>query len=474
MSKSKKANKKRPASMPRTTLKVGISQAQFKRGCTIARKMLRLLNYDPAVFDGFSKKQKEFLLNSESPPPIIEIERGSMVPRRYVNAIRNELYDFLHSECVDQATNFTFMELFTYGIPFVLMLEIMNHKKLATETRNIEFLERFDKDSQKNEIFKNKWFDDLYLFLDFETSLYSQVNFRTYGYDFSYDVLSPQKQAGFGLLRIEIKLNSQESESVHFIHNGIRRKAFRVKVGSNARYEAAYAVMPHKALFPEAADDERRYALYIQSHAIQRFKERMDVFETTERNHILNTSMAYVQSIIKGGDGNLLLACSIRKNTFGYYPFVIQDDKLFILSFLPVVSTIVPEGAKLNKLLGLAKNDLIHLGMDKMSFYLSVDFDRIPMLRDALKMAGIWKMKQMLDEVSTMRNIRIDETKTEFVKNFFLKLALRNASQFPELETADATNTTDTTDTDESSELDLNRFRFAEPDFDANNPQIPE
>jgi hypothetical protein len=404
--------------------------------------MLRLLNYDPAVFDRFSKKQKEFLLGSESSPPIVEVKRGCLVPRRYVSAIRSELYNFLHAVYVDPETKFTFMELFTYGIPFVLMLEIMNHKKMATDTHNAEFFDRFDKDIQKNEMFKNKWLDEFYLFLDFETSLYSQVNFRTYGYDFSYDIIKPLKHAGFASLRIEIRLNSQESESVYFTHNAIRRKAFRVKVGSNAQYESAYAVMPHKALFPESGNDKRDYNLYIQSHAIQRFKERMDLFETTERNHILNSSIVYVSSIKKDSDGNMLLSCSVRNITFGYYPFVIKGNNLFILSFLPIVSTIVPEGAKLNRILGLAKNDLIYLGMDKTSFFLTVDFDRIPVLRDALKKAGIWEMKQMLDE---MRGISIDEAKTEFVKNFFRKLAIRKAAHFPDK--------LDTTNVDESTDM---------------------
>jgi hypothetical protein len=392
--------------------------------------MLRLLGYDSAVFDEFSKKQKEFLLGSESPPPIVEVERGSLVPRRYVSAIRGELHEFLNSVYVDPETKFSFMELFTYGIPFVLMLEVMNHKNMAIGARHVEFFERFGKDVQKNELFGNKWFDDFYLFLEFETSLYSQVNFRTYGYGFSYDIVRPQKQAGIAM-RIEIKLNSQESESVYFTHNAIRRKAFRVQVGSNARYEAAYAALPHKSLFPESENDSREYNLYIQSHAIQRFKERMDVFETTERNHIFNTSITFVHGIAKGSDGNTLLSCAVRDTSLGYYPFVIKDDKLFILSFLPIVSTIAPEGAKLNRLLGLAKNDLIFLGMDRISFFLTVDFDKIPVLRDALEEAGIWKMKQMFDEIRTMN---IDEAKTEFVKNFFRKLAIRKAAHFPKLD----------------------------------------
>ena len=271
----------------------------------------------------------------------------------------------------------------------------------------------------------------MYAFLDFQMTLYTQMNFRIYGYTLAFNIIKPQIRTGFGTMRIEIKVNSKESESIHFTNNGVSRKAFKVMLGDNWACKATQIFIWRSKLFPDKTDKDRPYYLYLQSHVLHRFKERMDIFETTNRNHLLYSSITISQHIVQSSDGYPLIACSVRGNPLGYFPFIIRDDKLFILSFLPFVSAICPEGAKLHQLLGLQKDDIIHLGMDKMSFYVLVDFEQIPMLRDALKEAGIWEIKKMLDE-SCVEHHGFDEVKTSFVKNFFQKLALRNATQFPE------------------------------------------
>ncbi|MDR2423735.1 MAG: hypothetical protein LBD59_03310 [Prevotellaceae bacterium] len=414
-------------------LKTSISKTQFERGCSIAHKMFRLLGLDPAVFDGFTKKQKLFLLNNESQPPLIDVEPGCFVPRQYLNRIRTEMYACMQTEYVDEETKFTLIELITYGIPMLLMLEIGIEKNMFVDSclLNQGFADFCNGSKEDRITLRPRWLVDLYSCLDFQMSLYSQMNFRIYGYNVSFDIIKPQIRTGFGTMRIQIKINSIESESIYFNHNGVSRKAFRVMAGDNFESEAAPIFIWRSKLFPENTVKDRPYFMYIQSHVLQRFKERMDIFETTNRNHLLYRSIIIRQNIVQSSDGQPMLVCSIGGNTLGYFPFIIQGDKLFILSFLPFVSAICPEGAKLHQLLGLHKEDIKHLGMDKMSFYVLIDFEQIPMLRDALQESGIWKTKIMLDE-SCIESDGFDQVKTSFVKNFFQKLALRNATQFPE------------------------------------------
>ena len=85
-----------------------------------------------------------------------------------------------------------------------------------------------------------------------------------------------------------------------------------------------------------------------------------------------------------------------------------------------------PEGEKLQKLLFLSKEEIIYLGMDKISFFTRVDFDQVPELKQALIDSNIWPVKLELDgfyQVEDTDNgaspINID--KTMFVKNYFDK-----------------------------------------------------
>jgi hypothetical protein len=62
--------------------------------------------------------------------------------------------------------------------------------------------------------------------------------------------------------------------------------------------------------------------------------------------------------------------------------------------------------------------------MDKLSFYVNVDFDGIPILKNALIESGIWEIKKELDEGIDGEQ-QTDKVQTQFVKSFFQKNAIR-------------------------------------------------
>jgi hypothetical protein len=425
-----KNKKRKPSSkMPHSTLKISISKAQFDTGCEVARKMLRLLGYDPSLFNMLSKKQKHALLEFETPVPVIRVKSGNNVPRQYLTTVRTSVLNFMRTNYVDEEIKLTYMELFTYGTPFLCAAKIKYLAGLFTaeqeKTFIVEMLEKFV--SKKiTEI----WFTRLYAHLWFELSFYSQVNFRTYGFTITADIPKPRELIGTAALRFIIELISCENESIYFVHNNIRRKAFKLLIGNTFLSDPPPAVISHKTLFPESKFSAE-YKIFVQSHAIHRFKERIDIVSAGVRNHLISLSLTIRQKVIRCVNGHNLISCFIHGVSFGYFPFTIQDDKLFILSFLPFVNQITPEGAKLYRILNLSKDELMYLGMDKLSFYVSVDFDEIPVLKNALTESGIWEIKKELDEGIEGEN-QIDKVKTQFVKNFFQKNAIRRIQMLSE------------------------------------------
>jgi hypothetical protein len=379
------------------------------------------MGFDPALFDTFSKKQKHSLLDFETPVPLIRVKSGNHVPRQYLNNLRSSTMNFMRTNYINEETKFTYMELFTYGMPFLFAIKIKHESGMFTAEQEKAFVEKMlEKFVSINQITQD-WFVNLFANLWFELSFYSQVNFRTYGFVFTADIPKPKELIGIATLRCIIELTSHESESIHFVHNNIKRKAFSMLIGSTLLPVPPPAIIEHKKLYP-GSKLSSAYKIYVQSHVIHRFKERIDIVDAPSRNHMISLSLTIRQKVMKGANGRSLISCYIHDVSFGYFPFTIQGDKLFILSFLPFVSQITPEGEKLYRILNLSKDELIYLGMDKLSFYVSVDFEEIPVLKNALKKSGIWKIKEELDSGV---DSEIDKIKTQFVKNFFEKTEAR-------------------------------------------------
>jgi hypothetical protein len=120
--------------------------------------------------------------------------------------------------------------------------------------------------------------------------------------------------------------------------------------------------------------------------------------------------------------GGFLLACDVNPCIpIGYFTTMIQNDNLYVLTFLPLVANVTPEGEKLQKILSLTTEDIKFLGMDKLTFFQTIDFDQIPVLKNALIESGIWQTVEYLNEnLEDMKEI--SQKRTLFVKDFFEKI----------------------------------------------------
>jgi hypothetical protein len=420
MAKNKK--RKPAAAVHHGTLKEGISKTQFERGCIIARKMMQFLGFEPALFDSLSKKQKQILLNNESPLPIVRAKKGHSVPRQFIRNIHTAILAFMKTGYLDEAAKLTYMEMVTYGLPFMLTLKIKQQQGLFTHEQEETFIHRLVERFNEANLINEGGLENVFFKLSCQVSLYSQVNFRTYGYCHVWDTLKPKDHLGLGILRLAFELTAHENERTYFTYNGKSRLAYRVIIGRTWQYLSSPVGIRREKLFPGVKSD-KMYNLYIQAHVIHRFKERVDFFETTDRNHFINTALTTHQRVVRNEKGALMLACTTNEIPLGYLPFTIQGDNLFVRSFLPFVSDTAPEGEKLHKILNLSKEELVYLGMDKLSFYVLVDFDQIPVLKEALIASGIWRIKEELDAGTETDGF--DMKRTSFVKDFFQKLETR-------------------------------------------------
>ena len=422
-------SKKRKKQVPKritTPPKKGHSKADIEQSYVVAKKMLKYFNLDPNLIDGFVNKQKEFLLSNIFEVPNIKAEKERTVPRQYIKAVRTEIHNYMKTQYLgDPEDNFNYMELITYGLGFYMSIISCYEKGLFINTAQGEIMKIiYDKFKTSEHI--NECLNPPFRYMKTITVSFSQINFRLYGFNYSLDPGIPRiKGPQFQLL-----ITARDCESKSFTYHNAERKAFRLITSDD------YIKIPRKKIFPSAKENEF-LNVYIQSHALHRFKERIDVFDTIFRNYIYQFSLAEKQIVVETAERQKLLACLLRNRPVGYFTFFTDGDDLVVNTFIPLISENTPEGQKLHQLLSISKEDSIYLGMDKISFFAKVDFEQIPILKQALIDSNIWetkieldnKLAEPYDENSTYKPedfpeeeiIKIDMNKTLFVKKFFDK-----------------------------------------------------
>ena len=417
--------KKKQFRQGKSVSKKHISNSEKEQCYLVSKKILRHFELSPDLIDVFSKKQKERLLNKCYETPYIKPVKERTVPRQYVRNISSTVFQFLKTNFWGNPENrITYMELATYGLSFLSNIEYLFRENMYAEgTPQLEAARqicgKFNRDEVLNTAFKDVLDEVWHL-----TRSYSRVNFRMYGFEFNCDKI-PKECGCCYTMKLAIRLTAQESESKVFAFNNIERKAFRMLDTADGLYLPKPAYIFQNMIFPRAKEGEV-FNIYVQSHVIHRFKERLDIFSPPTLNLLFQ--FAFTRGIkLVFFEKRELFACLIGdEQPVGYFTFFIRDNDLVINTFLPLAGDNTPEGKKLHKLLSLSKEEIVYIGMDKLSFFVNVDFDQIPTLKQALIDSNIWKTKLALDNLSDDENSDGDELsdkdKTMFVKNFFNKL----------------------------------------------------
>jgi len=407
-----------------------ISRTEQEQCYVVAKKVLRHFELDPELIDVFTKKQKERLLKVWNESPIVKPEKERTVPRQYLRNIQAEMHKFMKNNFWGNPENqLTYSELAIYGMSFLLNLSNMY-------IRDAVFVSGTPQEETAKLICGKFNMDDIY-YKGFKEVLneiwymircYSRVNFRMYGFIYTFDNI---RVLGGLNVKMKILVTAHESESKKFIYNNVERKAFRLLITDAGIYKPAYASIKRSDIFPNTKNEER-LNVYIQSHVLQRFKQRLDAFKPEIRNLLIQHAFTTGLTLRSNGK-QILFACSIDDddNPAGYFTSFVQGNDIVINTFLPVTSENTPEGKKLQELLQISKEEIIYLGMDKISFFFKVDFELIPVLKQALIDSEIWKTKLALDEIrnseeSDFDDMTVDMNKTMFVKNYFEKHRLLN------------------------------------------------
>jgi hypothetical protein len=432
MAQKKKKKKKQPQQVPRSNLE---SNTSLEKAYSAVRKVLQAYGFDADLLNSFSKQQRRFLCFLKADPPRFKVEEGSLVPRRLVDFASESTHRFMRTHYFgDEKIGLTYLELATYGLAFVttLLMEYDSQIYPPNQMKIINLLGNCFDDGRVNRDLEN-----IGTHIRETMMMLSKVNFRIYG--FTWKIGSDMSE---GYLKSVVFMSSEEPKTIRFTYKDKERTAFRVRAGRVFNEPAHDARIDKWFIFQKEMHPVVYLDIYIQSHALQRSKERMDIFPAHKRNYYIMEPLLYMQRVAKSPTGRAMLECYTQdgnKNKivrFGYFPFIIRENKLIVMTFLPLTSPDTAEGAYLQEHLDLQIEDAKFLGMDKLSFFLTVDFEQIPILKKALVATNIWSFIQYAKKDQDM-NFTIDQKKTQMVKKFFeQKIDIDNEPEtaYPEME----------------------------------------
>jgi hypothetical protein len=323
----------------------------------------------------------------------------------------------------DEELKITLMDMATVGLSLYFVLSINNFMKTLPPMQ-AEIVERIRKVFVKEDIYikiQSQILGKLKLLL----ILFSQPNFRIYGLHLN----AHQPAAYSNNFQQILQITAHECQTLRFKYHNVERTAFRLAIGPtydiSGDMSCEGATIAMSKIFPHA-EPNRQLNIFIQSHAIHRFKERIDTIIPVMRNEYLVLSLMFIQKTVLSPNNTPLIACIMPVDgvdkTIGYFAFTIDGDNLFVLTLLPLLSYNVPEGRILYEHLHLSPDDMKYLGMDKLSFFYEIDISQIPLLKQVLYDELHLKYMHTASNTFLDRPISFNKKKTLFVKNFFQKL----------------------------------------------------
>ncbi|MDR2389958.1 MAG: hypothetical protein LBD89_09290 [Tannerellaceae bacterium] len=414
-----KKRKKTPTQHRPNAMLIKYTKTYLDACYAATKRIFRAMGEDPEVFETFTKRQKQDIFRVQVMPPRIQAMAGHRVPKPYLRYVQEELLGYLKRAYYDKDSGVTWMDLVTTGQ--VVELTFGNDSFLETLSEaQLRIVRRVLGEFKKRNLFLVMQ-EALASHIKTSLLMLSQPNFRTYGQEIEDIVPALHRPS----LQPIVRIVTHECQSLRFKYHNRERTAFRIGMGKFLSLPYTGATIPIRKIMPNARHD-RLLNIYIQSHAIYRFKERIDTFFPILRNQFFVLSFMIAQKLVRAPNGMQLLACvaplGMEDKTIGYFAFTIDGDNLLVLTLLPLLSQGVPEGHILHERLHLSPDELKYLGMDRLSFFYDVDISRIPLLKKVLfDELHLDYIRKIYNSYHT-RNDPYDDKKTLFVKNYFQKL----------------------------------------------------
>jgi len=290
-----KSRKKKKPQQKKSYIHV-VTKSYFDHYTQVVRKLLQIFNFDPDLFDEFSKKQKLQMMEVRVLPPKVSVKFNHHVPRQYVDYIKKEVNWYIKQNFGDESLNLIYEDYITIGVPF--MAQITSFEKEQGENAS-EFVKEFASLIHKIEE-EASLIESLLKFVQIQLCDVSKINIRIYGVKWGYEVEGPKTFAG------HIYLTSMNPEVVNFTYHNKTRPAYRLAFGNMMSDNPILFSVPYNSVML-GSNDKRQLKIYLQNHALLRIKERLDTLIPFNRNAAILTSLVE-NKMVRAKNGQMLFS----------------------------------------------------------------------------------------------------------------------------------------------------------------------
>ena len=134
--------------------------------------------------------------------------------------------------------------------------------------------------------------------------------------------------------------------------------------------------------------------VYIQSHALRRLRERLDLLSDHSINYTLWENSAEIKEVICY-KGYMLLPYKVFDTKVGYLVAYVIEEKFIIKTFLFITHTFTPEGDQLLKLTGLGRHDITYWKIDRLSTFVNLDTEENKDIIELFNEAGLGELMNL-------------------------------------------------------------------------------
>jgi hypothetical protein len=150
--------------------------------------------------------------------------------------------------------------------------------------------------------------------------------------------------------------------------------------------------------------------VYIQSHAMERLSQRLDLLNKGAINYLLweNTHSIKQFEFYKG---YILLPVLLYDVKVGYLMAKVVEDKVLFRTFLFITHNCSPEGDRLKKISGLGKHDISYWHIDRLSTFVNLDENKYKDLIELFDEAGIKDFQQLKEkdfDIDQLQAVNLD------------------------------------------------------------------
>lgn len=201
-----------------------------------------------------------------------------------------------------------------------------------------------------------------------------------------------------------------------------------IKIGG--KYHTTYRVIKPRLNFPRFLNyniggfkqhhgtDLDEVPVYIQAHALNRMRERLDLLNDEALNYNLFENLVYFKHFYDVRS-YILIPYHLYDVKVGYFFCQVIDDCFVIRTFLFITHFATPEGSDLRDICGLGKNDVPYWKIDRLSTFMNVDAEQYPKLSAMFEEAGCGDLFKLHNEefsVEAMQTANLDGLREYLLK----------------------------------------------------------